>query len=136
MWFVSPQPQPGRAPLEASTGAAAAGAVLTLADVLVTALFEAAIPVADFSVATDDACSGSATVGVTAVTSAETEAVVAIDAGISRVAAPATCARRTTTANTAAVSQIARWFMRGSSPSPKAQANSPALSLTAHQAGR
>ena len=89
VWFLSPQPQPGRSPVEASTGAAAAGAVFTLADVLVTASFAAAVPFDDFSVATDDACSGSATVGVVAVTSAETEAVVGTDAGISRVAAPA-----------------------------------------------
>jgi hypothetical protein len=131
VWFVSPQPQPGRAPVEASTGAAAAGALLTLAVVtvllvvgaLLIASFAVAIPAA-FSVATDDACSGNATVGVVAVSSAETEALVG-DANPSLVAAPAACARSTTTAKTAAVSQIARWFMHGSSPSPKAQVYSP-----------
>jgi hypothetical protein len=99
---------------------------LTLAVVLVVgASFAASTPFADFSVATDDACSGSVTVGVVAVTRVETEAVVASDAGISRVAAPATCARRTTTAMTAAVSQIARWFMRVAPSEPEGPCGIP-----------
>jgi hypothetical protein len=110
--------------------------VVVAGPLLVIDSFAAAIPVADFSVATEDAWSGSATVGVVAVSSVDTEALVGSDTGISRVAAPATCARRTTTAKTAAVSQIARWFMRGSSPSPKAHVNSPALSLTTPRARR
>jgi hypothetical protein len=87
----------------------------------VTAWFAFAVPFADFSVATDEACSGSAMVAAVPVRSAETEALAATDAlGFpSFVAAPATCARSTTTARTAAVSQIGRCFMCGSFSEPE-----------------
>ncbi|HEV8654821.1 MAG TPA: hypothetical protein VGR85_04835 [Candidatus Limnocylindria bacterium] len=73
--------------------------------------FAVAIPLADFSRAADEACSGSDPVAAVPVTSAETDAPVAMDAASFLVDAPATCVRSATTAKTAAVSQIPRWFM-------------------------
>jgi hypothetical protein len=73
--------------------------------------FAVAIPFADLSRATDDACSASETVHAVPVSPAETEALVATDAFSSRVDAPAICARSTMTARTAAIIQIPRWFM-------------------------
>jgi hypothetical protein len=51
--------------------------------------FAVAIPFAEFSRATDDACSASATVHAVPVRPADTEALVATDAFSSRVDAPA-----------------------------------------------
>jgi len=132
LWFVSPQPQPGRvpdAPVVLSLGAAAGALTVTsfssfsVASVdrsrSVIASFAVAIPFADFSRAVDEACSGSDTVGVVPVSSADTAALVARDALASLVDAPATCARSTMTAKTAAISQIPRWFMRAAPLQPK-----------------
>ena len=76
--------------------------------------YNASSAFADFSLATDDACSGSDALAAVPVRSAETEtdALVASDVVSSRVDAPAICARSTMTASTVAVSQIPRWFMR------------------------
>jgi len=90
---------------------AAAGAFAVTSFVVVVSVVTRSCEFA-FSVATDDACSGNVTVAVVPVSSADTEALVAKDAGISWVAAPAACARSTTTARTAAASQTPRWFMR------------------------
>jgi len=76
------------------------------------ALFAVAIPFADFTRATDEACSGNVIVAAVPTSSAETEALVARDAVSFRVDAPATCARRMMTAAIAAISQTARPFMR------------------------
>jgi hypothetical protein len=129
LWFVSPQPQPGRAPVVLSFGAWAGGltvnsftssSVFRVASVVsfarsVTAswidAFAVAIPCSEFSRPTDEAGSGSDTVIAVSVR-VETDAVVARDVVPSLVDAPATCARSTTTANTVAVNQIPRWFMR------------------------
>src|SRR5438445_11791631 len=100
LWFVSPQPQPGRVPAPAvpSLGAAARALTLTSVVSVVSVVvvsrsaidsFAVAIPFADFSRATDDACSASETVHAVPVSPAETEALVAREAFSSRVAAPA-----------------------------------------------
>src|SRR5207249_11625889 len=122
LWLVSPQPQPGRVPDALVVSLGAAARALTATSFVSVVSFSAvsrsaiaslafAIPFADFSLAVAETCSGSDTAAVPA-TSVEAEALVASDAVSSRVDAPATCARSTMTAKTAAVSQAPRWFMR------------------------
>ena len=112
MWFVSPQPQPGRVPDAALPSLGAAARALTATSVVVSTLARSEVAsLSAFSRARDDACSGRATVATFVASSAETVALVATDAVSSRVAAPAICARSTTPARTAAVNQIARWFI-------------------------
>ncbi len=102
VWFVSPQPQPGRvpAPLVLSCGAPAGVLAVTSFAVVVVSVVETrarvaidsfafASPAADLSFAMDDAWSANETVGAVPVRVAETEALVATDAFSSRVAAPA-----------------------------------------------
>src|SRR6267143_1070217 len=96
LWFVSPQPQPGRAPVVLSLGAWAGGltvnsftssSVFRVASLVsfarsVTAswidAFAVAIPCSEFSRPTDEACSGSDTFIAVSVR-VETDAVVAGD---------------------------------------------------------
>ena len=136
MWFVSPQPHPGRAPVVLSVGAAAGALTVTsfwAVSVVRARVVIASSAFADFSLATlatDDACSGSDALAAVPVRSAETEtdALVASDVVSSRVDAPAICARSTMTASTVAVRFRDGSCARSSSePRVRAQVNSPLM---------